>query len=350
MRINLALKLSVLFLCMTLVACSAGTRTRIVEEKKDIVVGFSMEDIKNERWQKDRDLFEARVKELGGYALILSSDRDAAKQAAQIESLIQQKVNVIVIKASSSKEVNAGSEKAHQTGIKILAYDSLIKNVDIDFYVTFDNEKVGEIQATEVVKQAPAGNYVYIGGSETDNNALLVRKGSMKVLEQHADKIKVVYDQYSKDWAAAEAKKNMEAALAKFGKNIQGVVTGYDGLVDGAIVALSLYGLAGKVPITGQDAELAALQRIVEGKQTATVYKPIKKLAEASADIAVALAKNQELKKDNKINNGKIDVPYLYLEPFAITKDNMISTVIKDGFQTMEDVYKHIPKDQWPKN
>lgn len=348
MKRNWAAVTTVCFLSVLLVSCSTNTGSHTEKQGKEIVIGFSMDNLFDERWQKDRDLLEARVKQSGAEVLTLSAERDDSKQIAQIESLIAQKVDVLVIFPHNFEALTAVIEKAHEAGIKIVAYDRLIKNANIDFYVTFDNEKVGELQASEIVKAAPQGNYVYIGGSETDNNAVLFRKGAMKVLEQQAGKIKVVLDQYSKDWSPNEAQIHMETALRTYGNNIQGIVAANDGTAGGAIEALSGKKLDGKIPVSGQDAELEALQRIVEGKQTMTVYKPISKLAEAAADAALALANKQELKANNKISNGKLDVPAQYLEPVAVTKENIASTVIKDGFQKLEDIYKNVPKDQWP--
>ncbi|HZG16792.1 MAG TPA: D-xylose ABC transporter substrate-binding protein [Candidatus Bathyarchaeia archaeon] len=346
MRQPWKLCIAILLLSVFLSACNtSGTADEAAED--DILVGFSMDNLIDERWQKDRDLFEDRVKALGGEVLTLSAEKDDAKQIAQVESLIEQGVDVLVVLPHNGDAMVSVLEKARQAGIKIVAYDRLIKNMDLDFYVSFDNEKVGELQAAEIVKRAPQGNYVYIGGAETDNNAILFRNGAMKVLKQQPG-IQVVFDQYSKDWKPSEALKHMEAALAAHGTNIQAVVAANDGTAGGAIEALTARGLAGKVPVSGQDAELAALQRIVEGKQTMTIYKPIQQLAEAAAEAAVSLAKNEEVKSNRKVNNGKVDVPANLLEPIVVTKENVASTVIKDGYHQTEDVYKRIPKDQWP--
>lgn len=322
--------------------------------KKDdgkLVIGFSMDTLKEERWQKDRDLFEAKVKELGAEVLTQAANGDDAKQLSQAENLISQGVDVLVVVPHNAEATAAIVQKAHDAGIKVVAYDRLIKNSDVDLYVSFDNEKVGEIQATEITKLVPKGNYVYIGGADTDNNAILFRKGAMNILKPLEEKgdIKIVFDQYSKDWKPEEALKNMENALTANNNNVQAVVAANDGTAGGVIQALDAQGLVGKVPVSGQDAELAALQRVAEGKQAMTVYKPISKLAQTAAEAAVKIGKGETVDASKKVNNGKIDVPSILLDPVAVNKSNIADTVVADGFQKLEDVFKNVPQDQWPK-
>lgn len=324
------------------------------DKKSDgkIVIGMSMDTLKEERWQKDRDLFIAKVKELGGEVKVLGANGDDSTQLSQAEQLISQGVNVLVVIPHNAEASAPIVEKAHKEGIKVISYDRLIKNSDVDYYVSFDNVRVGEMQAKAITEKVSKGNFVYIGGADTDNNAILFKQGAMNVLKPLQDKgdIKIVYDQFSKDWKPEEALKNMENALTANNNNIQAVVAANDGTAGGAIQALSAQGLAGKVPISGQDADLAAVQRIAEGKQTMTVYKPIKALATKAAEMAVSVAKNGKVDgAASKVNNGKIDVPSVLLDPISVDKSKLVDTVIKDGFHKLEDVYKNVPKDQWPK-
>ncbi|MBA4493987.1 D-xylose ABC transporter substrate-binding protein [Paenactinomyces guangxiensis] len=321
------------------------------KEKDDqVVIGFSLETLKEERWQKDKALFEKKAKELGAEVKTLSANGDDATQLSQAEQLISQGVDVLVVVPHNAEAAASIVEKAHREGIKVISYDRLIRNSDVDYYISFDNVRVGEMQAKAIVEQAPKGNYVYIGGADTDNNAHMFREGAMNVLKPLEKKgdIKIVYDQFSKDWKPEEAMKNMENALTANKNNVQAVVAANDGTAGGAIQALKAQGLAGKVPVSGQDADLAAVQRIAEGKQTMTVYKPITAIAEKAAEMAVALGTGKEIKTDKKVNNGKIDVPSLLLDPIEVTSENLVDTVIKDGFHKIEDVYKNIPRDQWP--
>lgn len=316
-----------------------------------IVIGLSMDTLKEERWQKDRDIFTDKVKELGGEVKTLAANGDDATQLSQAEQLISQGVNVLVVIPHNAEATAKIVEKAHQEGIKVISYDRLIKNSDVDYYISFDNVRVGEMQAKAIVEKAPKGNVVYIGGADTDNNAHMFKEGAMNILKPLQDKgdIKIVYDQFSKDWKPEEALKNMENALTANKNNIQAVVAANDGTAGGAIQALTAQGLAGKVPVSGQDADLAAMQRIAEGTQTMTVYKPIKAIATKAAEMAVALAKGDKVEAAKKVNNGKIDVPSVLLDPISVNKDNISDTVLKDGYHKLEDVFKNVPKDKWPK-
>jgi D-xylose transport system substrate-binding protein len=333
------------------VSTGSDDQTQSAKDDGKIVIGFSMDTLKEERWQRDKELFEEKVRELGAEVKTLAANGDDAAQLNQAEQLISEGVDVLVVVPHNAEATAAIVEKAHKEGIKVISYDRLIKNADVDYYVSFDNVRVGEMQAKAIVEQVPTGNYVYIGGADTDNNAHLFREGAMNVLKPLEEKgdIKIVYDQFSKDWKPEEALKNMENALTANNNNIQAVIAANDGTAGGVIQALAAQGLAGKVPVSGQDAELAALQRIVEGTQTMTVYKPIKAIATKAAEMAVALAKGETIQADQKVSNGKIDVPSVLLDPIAVTKDNVVDTVIKDGYHKLEDVYKNVPKDQWPK-
>ncbi|MFC4768579.1 D-xylose ABC transporter substrate-binding protein [Effusibacillus consociatus] len=338
--------------CSVVNTGSSSKQSDEAKKDKKIVVGFSMDTLKEERWQKDKALFEKKVRELGADVKTLAANGDSATQLSQAEQLISEGVDVLVVVPYNAEAAAAIVKKAHDAGIKVLSYDRLIKNADVDLYVSFDNVRVGEMQAKAIVAKAPKGNFAYIGGADTDNNAILFRQGAMNVLKPLADKgdIKIVYDQYSKDWKPEEALKNMENALTANKNNIQAVVAANDGTAGGVVQALKGQNLAGKLPVSGQDAELAALQRIVEGTQTMTVYKPITKIANMAAELAVKMAKKETVTEaEQKVNNGKIDVPSVLLPPVPVSKENLVETVIKDGYQKLEEVFKYVPKDQWPK-
>lgn len=320
-------------------------------QDEKIRIGLSMDDLRLERWQRDRDYFVEKAEELGAEVSVQSANGDDQTQMSQCENLIAQGVNVLVIIPHNGDAMAPIVEEAHKSGVKVIAYDRMITNSDVDYYISFDNVKVGELQAQAVVKKVPKGNYFLMGGSPTDNNAKLLREGQMKVLQPLIDKgdIKVVGDQWVKDWLAEEALKIMENALTANKNKIDAVVASNDSTAGGAIQALAAQKLAGKVAISGQDADLAACQRVVEGTQTVTVYKPIKLIATRAAELAVAVAKNEKVETNGTTNNGKIDVPSVLLTPIPVDKDNMVDTVIKDGFHKLEEVYKNTPKDQWPK-
>jgi D-xylose transport system substrate-binding protein len=234
--------------------------------------------------------------------------------------------------------------------VPLISYDRLIRNSDVDLYISFDNVKVGEEQARYLLARAPRGNYVLIGGSPTDNNARLFRQGQMNVLQPAIERgdIKIVTDQWAREWLASEALKHTENALTQSNNNIAAVVASNDGTAGGVIRALEEQGLAGKVLVSGQDAELAALQRVVGGTQSMTVYKPVARLAQRGAEVAVALARGDTVETTAAVNNGSKEVPSILIESIVVDKANVMDTVIKDGYLKMEDVYRNIPRDRWP--
>ncbi|MFZ7159469.1 D-xylose ABC transporter substrate-binding protein [Avibacterium gallinarum] len=309
---------------------------------KDLTIGMSIDDLRLERWQKDRDIFVKKAESLGAKVFVQSANGDATAQISQIENMINRNVDVLVIIPFNGEVLGNIIGEAKREGIKVLAYDRLINNADLDFYVSFDNEKVGELQAQSIVDVKPEGNYFLMGGSPVDNNAKLFRKGQMKVLQPLIDsgKIKVVGDQWVDSWLAEKALQIMENALTANKNNIDAVVASNDATAGGAIQALSAQGLSGKVAISGQDADLAAIKRIVQGTQTMTVYKPITKLADKAAEIAVQLGKNEKPESNAVLNNGLKDVPAYLLAPIAVTKDNIEETIIKDGFHSKEQIEK----------
>ena len=309
---------------------------------KDLTIGMSIDDLRLERWQKDRDIFVKKAENLGAKVFVQSANGDASAQISQIENMINRNVDVLVIIPFNGEVLGNVIAEAKKEGIKVLAYDRLINNADIDFYVSFDNEKVGELQAKSVVEANSEGNYFLMGGSPVDNNAKLFRKGQMKVLQPLIDsgKIKVVGDQWVDSWLAEKALQIMENALTANKNNIDAVVASNDATAGGAIQALSAQGLSGKVAISGQDADLAAIKRIVDGTQTMTVYKPITKLADKAAEIAVTLGKNEKPTPNAELNNGLKNVLSYLLDPIAVNKDNIDDTIIKDGFHTKDAIYK----------
>lgn len=317
-----------------------------------IKIGLSMATLQEERWQKDRDLFVSKANELGAEVSVQSANGDETLQNSQVENLITQGVDILVIIPQNGETAAAMVESAHNAGIKVIAYDRLIKNCDLDYYISFDNVKVGEIQAEAIVKKYPKGNYVMIGGAPTDNNAKLVREGQMNIIQPYIDKgdVKIVADQWADGWNPENALKHVENALTANNNDVAAVVTSNDGCAGGAIQALAEQKLAGKVGVPGQDADLAACQRIVEGTQTVTVYKPIKAIATEAAQMAVSVAKGEGVSADMKTNNGKIDVPSKLLVPLAVDETNIVEVIIKDNWHKLEDVYKNVPKDQWPEN
>lgn len=316
-----------------------------------IRIGLSMDTLKEERWQHDRDLFLARAKELGAEVDVQAANGDDRTQIQQAANLLTQGVDVLVVVPHNSEVAASIVEAAKRQCVPVISYDRLIRNSDVDLYVSFDNVKVGELQAKYLLDRAPRGNYVLIGGSPTDNNAQLLRQGQMNVLKPAVDRgdVKIIADQWAKEWQASEALKHMENALTQAKNDVSAVVVSNDGTAGGVVQALSGQGLEGKVVVSGMDADLAALQRVVGGTQSMTIYKPIRPLATKVAEAAIALARGETVATNGTVNNGMKDVPSILLEPIVVDRTNMVETVVKDGFQKMEDVYRFIPRERWPK-
>ena len=309
---------------------------------RKIKIGFSMDTLKEERWQKDRDLFVKRAEELGAEVIVQSADGNDETQFNQAQALLLQGVDVLVVIPHNGDVAGAIVEAANKENVPVISYDRLIRNSAPQLYISFDNEKVGELQAKYLLDRAPKGNYILIGGAPTDNNAKMLRVGQMQVLQPAIDRgdIKIVADQWARDWLAEEALKHTENALTQNSNDVAAVVASNDSTAGGVVQALLSKGLGGKVFVSGQDADLAALQRVVAGTQSMTVYKPVSQLATRAAEAAVGLAKGEKPATDKAVNNGRVDVPFIHLEPIPVDKDNVDATVIKDGYQQRDAVYK----------
>ncbi|MEN3941910.1 substrate-binding domain-containing protein [Prosthecobacter sp. SYSU 5D2] len=308
------------------------------------VIGLSMDTLKEERWIGDRDLFVAQAKKLGATVLVESANSDDTRQLRDVESLITRGVDALVIIPHNGAAMARAVEMAHAEGIPVLSYDRLITGADTDLYITFDNIKVGELQAQFIADRLPAQGplrLIRIYGAKTDNNAVLFKQGQDNILNPliASGRIEVVFEDWAEDWKPENAKKITNAAITKAGQGIDAILASNDGTAGGAIQALIEEGLVGKVIVTGQDADLAACQRIVTGSQTMTVYKPLTVLANQAADLAVRLATRRPIIAKNETDNGKTSVPSIFLPIIAVTQENLKETVIKDGFRSEKDVY-----------
>ena len=354
-RSNLAPTVAIAVGLVLLGACAGGPKDNASSSRSrkpgPIRVGLSLDTLKEERWQSDRDIFAGHAKDLGADVLIRSANGDDAVQTDQAENLLnQQDVDVLVVIPHNAQTCASIVRMARQKNVPVISYDRLILDSEPDLYISFDNVKVGELEASYLLDRAPRGNYILIGGPPTDNNAQLLRQGQMKVLKPALDSgaVKISADLWARDWQPQDALEKTESAL-EHGAGVTAIVASNDVVAGAVVQALEEQKLAGKVLVSGQDADLAALQRIVAGTQIMTVYKPIKELARRAAEAAVALARGEKIQTTGTVNNGKIDVPSILLEPIAVDKYNVVPVVINDGYQKIEDVYRAVPLDQWPR-
>ena len=310
----------------------------------EVLIGLSLDTLKEARWQADRDLFVARCKELGATALVQSANSDDTRQMQDIQALITRGVGAIVIVPHDSKTMARAVELAHKAGIPVIAYDRLIRDADIDLYVSFNNQRIGQQQAEWLIKHLPGGKgkIIRVHGAPTDDNAKVLKAGQDEVLKPYLDRgdIQVIHEDWAEEWKPENGKKIVNAAITAHGRDFDAVLADNDGTAGGAIQALAEEGIAGKVLVTGQDAELAALQRIAADKQTMTIYKPLKVLASNAATAAVRLAKRQVVIARQSVDNGKGEVPAILSDTMAVDKAKLESTVIKDGFHTREEIFR----------
>lgn len=308
---------------------------------EDLTIGFSMDTLQEDRWHKDRTLFKQAVENAGAEVLIEVANGDDAKQVWQTEKMIDKGIDVLVVVPHNAESMAAIVERAHDANIKVLSYDRLVRNAEVDFYISYDNEQVGTLQAEAMTAIVPEGNYVYIGGAETDYNAHLLKKGVFDVLQPYIERgdIRVVFDDWTKDWVLQYAKENMQLALEANLEQIDAVIAGNDATAGAAIETIEKYGLERTIPVAGQDADLAGIKRIVSGTQRFTVYKSIDKLTERAVELAIQLAMGEDIVQDKTINNGKINVPSILLSPVLVNQSNITETVIVDGFHQEADIY-----------
>ena len=316
------------------------------------LIGLSLDTLKEARWQADRDLFVKRAQELGARVDVQSANGDDNQQIRDVDSLLTAGAKVLVIVPHDGVAMARAVEMAHKVGVPVIAYDRLIRNCDLDLYLSFDNVKVGELQAQYVVNKLPGGKgkIVRVFGSPSDNNAKLFKQGQDNVLNPLVKKgdIKIVREDWAEDWKPDNAKRIVNAAITDTGGNFDAVLASADGVAGGAIQALLEAGLAKKVIVTGQDAELAACQRIAQGTQSMSVYKPLKVLAAQGAEAAFKMATGKPLVATRTVNNGKIDVPSVLNDIYVADKSNLVSRVIKDDFQSYDEVYRGVPANQRP--
>ncbi len=304
-------------------------------------VGFLMDSLEIERWNKDKALFEEKVEELGGIPLVEIAESDADRQLEQAQKLIDEGVDVLVIVPVDLEKAGEIVKLAHQNYIPVISYDRLIKNCNLDYYISTDNINIGELQANYLTKIAPEGNYLLISGPTSDYNAYLLHLGWMNVLQPLVDKgdISIVLDEFSNFWLPDEAYRILSAYL-KDKNEVDAIICGNDALASGAIAALKEHNKAGKILVAGQDADIQAVRNIVAGNQTITIYKPIESLAYAAANAAIKISDGEAPSNMNiTVNNGKRLVPAILLQASVVNSQNIKMTVIQEGYIGEQEIF-----------
>jgi D-xylose transport system substrate-binding protein len=356
----LSIGLLIILMTTSLAGCKGKGKTK---------VGLSFSDFATERWKNEADLMTKLLNEKGYDVIVQEANHDVKLQNDQIDNMVTQKVKGLIVIAEDGDAAATAVDKAAKEGVKVIAYDRLIKSAGIAAYISFNNVEVGRQEALGVMtalgipgsttwtKDNPA-KIVLSGGSPTDNNAHLVRQGQMEVIQPYIDSgiITIVADQWVDNWDATNAEKMMENILTAQQNKIDGVIASNDGTALGELQAMKAQGLAGKVPISGQDATADGCNSIVKGEQTVSVYKDIRLLSPMAVDMIDKLIKGQavsglkaykmsELTGDNT-KTGDVQCNFLAVQ--QVTKDNVYDLIVKSGFQPYDGVYRDIPEAQRP--
>jgi D-xylose transport system substrate-binding protein len=341
-------------ICAALVLIGAALCWGQAPQKPELKIAFAIEDTKGERWQTDLDQFQTRAKQLGADTVVRSADGDDDLQFKQVQELLAAGIDALVLLPHDSAKAGRIVDAAHAKHVPVISYDRLVPDPNVDLYIGFDLFQVGVLQAQSVTEHAPKGNYILLGGSPKDPNSKVVRAGQMKVLQPYIDRgdIKVAADIWVPEWSPEQAYVLVAQALHDLKVPLTAIVASNDGTAGGAIQALADSGLAGndlsgKVLVTGQDADLAAVVRLYDGTQLMTVYKPLAGEARMAAEAAVALARHANVENTTTVQNADQTTKAILLTPILVTQQNAKETVLKDRFQKIESVKQALPKDKW---
>lgn len=316
-----------------LVGCSSGKPK----------IGLLVHSYDTPRWQSDEKYFTEAVDQLGGISVVKMAENDAQKQIQQAKEMIDEGISVLVVVPVDQFSAGQIVDMAHKNNIKVIAYDRLINNCWLDYYVSSDNVRIGEIQAEYLTNTIPAGNYALIGGPTYDNNSRMIFLGQMNIIQPYIDKgqISLIYNVFSDYWTEAEGYKHTLQLIETAKGDVDAILAGNDAIALGALRALKEKGLAGKVKLAGQDADLANIQEIMKGNQTMTVYKPIKTMAYTVAELAIHLADESPVPlATSTISNGNRLVPSYLVNPMAINESNIQMTVVAEGYQEADKILK----------
>jgi len=329
--------------CLAVASASAFFTAPVLAEGK--VIGVSWSNFQEERWKTDEAAMKAAIEAAGDTYISADAQSSAAKQLTDVEALIAQGANAIILLAQDSGAIGPAVEKASAEGIPVVGYDRLIEN-PAAFYITFDNVEVGRMQARAVLEAMPEGNYAFIKGSSADPNADFLFGGQMEVLKEAMDagKITNVGEAYTDGWKPENAQRNMEQILTANDNNIDAVVASNDGTAGGVVAALAAQGLDGAVPVSGQDGDHAALNRVARGTQTVSVWKDARELGKNAAQVASMLADGKALNDipgSNSWSGGPngVEMSAIFLAPVPVTADNL-QTVVDAGWIELEKLCK----------
>lgn len=327
------------------------TETAATADEK-IKIGVSFANMQEERWNHEKVFFQEKADELGIDIVFQDANNEENKQLDQVQNLLSDGIDVLVIVPVDAKTAATAVHAAKESGVPVIDYAKFIESNELDLYIGMSIYQLGVDMASEAVKIAPKGNYALISGAPTDSNVPICVEGYYSVLQPYIDKgdITVVFEQLTENYSPEKAMAHAENALTQNDNNIDMFIVMNDGMAGGVVAALKNQGLDGKIPVTGLDGELAACQRVVEGTQAFTLYFPLKEQAGKTVEAAVELAQGKTPSLiDSTTEIAGVEVPTITLRTKTVTKDTMKEIIIDENVYAVEDVYKNVPQDQWPK-
>ena len=326
---------SLLFMFLACISILSGCKQQTPK------VGILLHSYENDRWTKDKDYLVESLKKLGAEVMLEVADNNQQKQIAQAQDMISKGAKVLIVVAINQDEAGQIVDMAHKENVKVIAYDRLINNCPLDYYVTANSTSIGGLMTSYVTSLKPRGKYAIIPGSKYDNNAMKIFIGQMNVLQPYMEKgdIQLVYSEFTEAWTPAEGSLHTNAILDQNGDSINAIICGSDAITDGVLTTLKEHGLEGKVMVTGQDAELDNVRAIVHGTQTCDILKPLKEMAQTTAELAVELATEKPLTmKFTTESNGKVLVKSVLIDATVVNRNNIETTVVASGFHTSAQV------------
>jgi D-xylose transport system substrate-binding protein len=314
-------------------------------------IGVLLDDVKFERWQRDSKLLQAHAHERGAKITVKDAEGNDALQLQQANQLLDSGVNVLIVVPHDAEKAAAIVQAAERKHIPVISYDRLIKNAAVSLYISFDNLQVGKLQAAALLSLAPNGNFFLLEGAPSDNNAHQIEKGHRLTLKpaEDAGRVTILDEAWCPQWDQKDAYEHTVAALKKSDGKLVAIAAANDETAGGAVQALSEHKLDGKVPVSGQDADLAAIVRIIRGTQAMTVYKPLGPLSKRAIDAAITLAHGGKPEATESFSNGSHNVPAILLQPIAVDQHNLGATVISDGFHSADEIKKALAPGEWEK-
>jgi ABC-type xylose transport system, periplasmic component len=312
-----------------------------LSRRKPVVIGISLPNQRIPRWIRDKEFMEQYASQRRAVTKIANANYDSDLQRKQVEELIAQNIDVLIIAPLDAIAAADYVKKAKDEGIKVISYDGLIKNTDLDLFISFDGTQVGELQGKYLIQTVPRGSYIILSGDPNDATAKPYKNGAMEYIQPLVNRgeITIVTDKPVINWYSENAYKIVKDSLIQNNNKVNAILAPTDDIAAGAIKALEEQGLAGKVIVTGQDGTVDAIKRIINGTQSMTVLKDTRKLGKVAIDSAIRLANDQYVEPNTTVYNGAMDVPSVIIPPELITRNNIADAIINSGFLKSEEIY-----------